>query len=208
MNEVEQIEVSALPSFIRSGVETAIQERDICALLRALRRNRLSWIARLRDVLQQHDLYEQILVKAYRAPGEDHTTLTTEQTISLFESGDRQKLRACGQPLPPGETFGLFRGVSGDEGRRKAAGLSWTSSRSRACWFAWRLEPYRALDPAVYSATFSPEDVFVFTRDEEEFIVVPPDFPRRLDLAPEAIQLEFESHRATIRVSDDECEDP
>ena len=149
MNEIEQIEVSALPSFMRMNVENAIHEGDIFDLFLALGPKRLSWIAKLRNVLQQYGLYGRILVKGYRAPGKDHTTLTTQQTLSLFESGDRQKLRSCGQPLPPGETFELFRGVSGDEERRKTAGLSWTSSRQRACWFAWQLEEYRGLDPAV-----------------------------------------------------------
>src|SRR5665213_4334017 len=149
MNEIGQIEVSALPSNVREEVETAILARDHPGLFLALKGKRLCWIAQLRDVLQRHDLFERILVEAYRAPGKDHTTLTTQQTLSLFESGDRQKLRSCGQPLPPGETFELFRGVSGDEERRKTAGLSWTSSRQRACWFAWQLEEYRGLDPAV-----------------------------------------------------------
>jgi hypothetical protein len=204
MSEIEQTEVSALPSHIRKYVETSIRDRDVCALVRALRGERLSWIAQLRDVLQRHDLYERILVKAYRAPGEDHTTLTTEQTLSLLKIGDRQKLRSCGQPLPPGETFELFRGVAGEEPRRKTCGLSWTSSRPRACWFAWRLEAYRRLDPAVYSATFNADDIFVYTRDEQEFIAIPPVSPRRLDLSAEAIRLECESHQATIRVSDDD----
>jgi hypothetical protein len=82
----------------------------------------------------------------------------------------RDRLRSLGDPIPDGETFTLFRGISGNGPARRKRGLSWTGDFEKAKWFAVRF-PHLAV-PAVIQATIPRECVLFYTnsRQENEFI--------------------------------------
>ena len=62
--------------------------------------------------------------------------LTQSWIRGLLGWADREKLRACGDPLPGPGPFTIYRGVSSATCER---GTSWTGTLERAWWFANRL---------------------------------------------------------------------
>lgn len=120
--------------------------------------------------LRDRGIYEEALLEAYIGTRANWSRWSVKDLRQLFKMADREKLLAAGDPLPPGDTFTLYRGVSGAPRRRRPKGLSWTSSPEKAEWFASRLP---LPDPAVYRATVRREDVLAYSngRSEEDFLV-------------------------------------
>ncbi len=92
----------------------------------------------------------------------------------MFQSADRARLRAEGDPLPGHGPFTIYRGVAGDEPVRRVCGLSWTASLEMAREFA---ERFALPDPGVYQITVEESNVlaYVNAKGEEEFIVLLPE---------------------------------
>jgi hypothetical protein len=60
--------------------------------------------------LRERGLYERGLFQIVTTP-ETGSALPLETIKHLIAEADREKLQACGDPLPEGETFTLYRGV-------------------------------------------------------------------------------------------------
>ena len=183
---------------ISDKLKAAIRSGSCKSVCRDLGPKPFIRIGEFRDELVRANLYESVLVSVYRTARDNRAEFTTEQIVAFFEFGNRDEFQACGQHFSPEQEFDLFRGVAGVEPRRKAAGLSWTSCRRVACWFAWQTERFRDFDPAVYVATISAADVFVVHDKEREVIARPPAQITRLDLTVEDIEREHDAHQATV----------
>jgi hypothetical protein len=70
------------------------------------------------------------------------------------------------------ESFPVYRGFLG----RRAKGLSWTTERKRAIWFARRFAKIGIGDPRLLSGIATKKDVLAyFTRREESEVVIDPE---------------------------------
>lgn len=128
--------------------------------------------------------YEEALLNSYIGTRVNYSHWDFFVIKRLFDLADPKKLRAAGDPVPEGDTFTLYRGISGKKGKRRVNGYSWTSSLNKAKWFATRFEHLE--NPAVYKVTVPREWVLAFSneRQEAEYILkLPlPVRPRRLSL--------------------------
>jgi hypothetical protein len=137
----------------------------------------LQFVRQYFPLLRARGTYEKCLLHAYSGTRTNYAGLPTYELPFLFGLADRGKLLAAGDPLPDGEEFTLYRGVSGNGRARRVRGISWTSDPACAAWFAKR---YTWLnDPAVFTVTVERDRVFAFInhRNENEFLV---------DLEPDA----------------------
>ena len=126
------------------------------------------------DAFRAAGLYERALLDAYAASRINNAALALDLLEALFKLADRDRLRALGDPLPPGDRFTLYRGVAGVEPYRKEAGYSWTSSPGIAARFARRGEWFGFPDPAVLVTEARAEDVLAYLnasmRNEDDFL--------------------------------------
>jgi hypothetical protein len=93
------------------------------------------------------------------------------------EAADRDRLRAAGAPLPPGDPVRLYRGVAGWGRARRIRGLHWTTDYEQAAWFARRFGLH---DPAVYVGDLPARAIVAAIADRQEaecLVLVPPDLP-------------------------------
>jgi hypothetical protein len=122
--------------------------------------------------LLSRGLYEAALLEAYIGAKSNHSNWTLKVIEKMFSFADRERLLAAGDPLPPGDCFTIYRGVSGGGHSRKVRGYSWTADFDKAVWFANRLDLSK---PAVYQANVAREEIFAYSnqRKEKEFIVRP-----------------------------------
>ena len=109
------------------------------------------------NLLMKRGIYEAALVHGYTGCKWSHRLWDMDVIQSLFDLGDREKLRAVGAPLPGPGPFTVYRGVSREGKERQVDGMSWTTSLDVACFFAlvWKH------DPAVYQATVSADEVYL-----------------------------------------------
>jgi hypothetical protein len=77
----------------------------------------------------------------------------------LLDTVDRAKLLAAGDPLPEGETFTLYRGISGDG---DPYGVSWTISLEIARFFA--SIPYWG-PGTIHAITVPRSDIYAYLHD-------------------------------------------
>jgi hypothetical protein len=125
--------------------------------------------------------YEVCLAEAFIDTRTNYAHWTLAALKRLFAIADRDRLRAAGDPLPPGETFTLYRGVAGAGKMRRPSGPSWTADMERAKWFALRVPNLQCR--AVYTATVRREDVLFYSneREEKEYVCFVPR-PKRLKI--------------------------
>ncbi len=95
-----------------------------------------------------------------------------------FAHLDRAALLKAGDPLPPGDSFVVYRGVAGDGVARRVRGYSWTGDEGIARRFArLRVENFGLGNPSVYSAVIKREDVLAYIdpsgKNEKEFLLLP-----------------------------------
>lgn len=108
-------------------------------------------IANRRQLVDAGD-FERALIDAYMNEEEsDRPPVDADEFASLVDECDYLRLRKCGEWPPPEWPFPLavFRGVSGANAEQYARGWSWTTSLSRACFFATR---NGIIAPVVYVA--------------------------------------------------------
>jgi hypothetical protein len=121
-----------------------------------------------------HGLYEEALLYAFTGGTQfNNHGFQADALDLLFRLADRRALLAAGDPLPGPGPFMLFRGVAGRGRARRIRGLSWTSDRGQAAWFAHRFGVCGIADPAVFEITVDVDAVLVYSngRNEQEFIV-------------------------------------
>jgi hypothetical protein len=127
-------------------------------------------------LLKARGLYEQALAAAWTSAKHSNVHCELRLLRLLLEFAERDKLLACGDPLPSAtEQLTLYRGVAGTALFRWERGLSWSLSRAVALFFADRNAHYGA--PAVLTCHLKPQHVYFYTNDrqEEECVVrVPP----------------------------------
>ena len=133
--------------------------------------------------LQAMGLFEVAFVQAWSASSTNNCLFDADSLEwVLMNDCDRNELRAASDALPEGETFTIYRGVSGKGKFRRVRGLAWTADLHLACWFAMRYvdEDPRFIDPAVYKATVNHDEVLFFTddRNEQEFVCRPQRYMR------------------------------
>ena len=153
----------------------------------------MAFVVDNRFQLQNAGIYELALTYAYTASRTNNRNISFPLLKSLFNSANREKLLAAGDPLPSGKRFTLYRGVAGRGAARRVKGFSWTRDLEQAIWFAKRFAP--AGDPAVFTAEAARSEVYFYTneRQEDEFVF----------LAKEAKRVRVEALAATILDADD-----
>lgn len=124
-----------------------------------------------------------------------NTPYSTDFLLSLLDDADKDKLRACGCPLPYDSSFRVFRGVIDSRDEQSISRVFWTINKNTAAWFASGEERGDSVSgnvPAVYSLDIKPEHIFFYndSRDEEEVVVDVRkcDKPRRMTIMPKAIK--------------------
>jgi hypothetical protein len=122
----------------------------------------------------KHGLAEKALLAAWQR--QQDTYMWTPFVGMFLKTLDREKLRRCGDPLPEGDTYTLYRGVQGLAGGVKGTnprGISWTTDRDVAERFAHRCPMLPR--GAVYTVTVPREAVLAYLhlhRPEHEMLVV------------------------------------
>lgn len=116
--------------------------------------------------LQSRGLYEIALADTY-THGPHFCPL---QWRFLFTIADRQKLAACGHPIPQAPVM-VYRGISCSRRKKWIRGLSWTTNPHTAAWFATRYSKPNT-SPAVYAVRARPENILLMTNERAEEEVV------------------------------------
>lgn len=139
--------------------------RYASALVLVPRDDRAAFLMDNLIVLQDAGAYEQALFLTY-CHGARQSTGVWKHFVGL---ASREKLRACGGPVPA-EPVRIFRGAESSKVNCLRRGVSWTTNPNTAAWFATR---GKAPHPVVYATTLKTEWV-IFTRQDrqEEEIVV------------------------------------
>ena len=174
--------IQAEPDPVLKMIEEAAERDDPEEILGLLDNQwELAFVADNIEWLQALGKYETCLVEAYTGTRTNNTHWPVPVLKLLFGYADRGRLLAAGEPLPPGDTFTLYRGVAGDGSMRRPSGPSWTSNLDVAKWFALRV-PHLA-DPAIYSANVRRDDVLFYSneRGEDDFVLFV-NRPKRMPL--------------------------
>jgi hypothetical protein len=122
-------------------------------------------------ILKELGVYESNLLWAWL---HGHTgSIALKTATRMFQSADRKKLLACGDPLPTetlneGGKYDLYRGV-GFGNRRN--GFSWTNDCAVAARFVRKFER-----GCIMTTRVEPKDILCYTnaRQEKEFLIYPP----------------------------------
>jgi hypothetical protein len=109
--------------------------------------------------------YEQLFIDAYTSPRTNLSWWPLRRLKWMLDIGDRKKFQQIG-PLPLGDSFTLYRGVSGPKGKRRPTGISWTGTLQTAERFANRWTHLE--NPAVYMTICRRSDVYFYCNDREE----------------------------------------
>lgn len=143
----------------------------------------LEFVAHNAGALTLRGIYERAVVIAFSDARTNFAGYPASTVRYVFDMADREKLLAAGDPLPPGDTFEVYRGVAGVGAQRRLSGPSWTGDAERAKWYARRSALAGLENPAVLVASVPRPEVYYYTnrRDEHEFAVFV-DSPKRLDI--------------------------
>jgi hypothetical protein len=140
------------------------------------------------QAFKNRGIYEEVLFETYT----HGPCFPISQWRFLFMRADRKKLRTHGDCIPT-ESITVYRGVTHHGHKRWIRGVSWTTNKGTAAWFANR-HATPAHSPAVYSLRVSPEAVLFSWngRKEEEVAVAAWECGRmkRMDTMPEAVKPE------------------
>lgn len=157
---------------MREDVERKFAEGDAIGIVISVGPGALAFVADNFPALQRRGIYEATLLDAYISNDCNNHGFSLNLLEDLFRMADKEKLRACGDELPEGEWFTIYRGVAGPRHTRRVRAFSWTLDLEKARWFAARL--YLA-DPAVYMARVRRGEVLAYydQRQEKEVICRP-----------------------------------
>jgi hypothetical protein len=97
----------------------------------------------------------------------------------VFGNLEREKLLNASDPMPPGDSFIVYRGVAGVGRKRRVRGYSWSGDIGIARLFA-EIRASRGgglPEPAVFSAVIQRQHVLAYInesgRNEQEFLLLP-----------------------------------
>jgi hypothetical protein len=169
---------SLVDSVFHEDAEQHWSDGDVEAILCKMPNTRnLAFVVDNCIALKLAGCYETALIHAYSATRTNFFDWDLGVLKFLLELADRAKLKEIA-PLPPGDQFTLYRGVAGTGRHRRPSGISWTDDLDRAAWFAKRF-PHLA-DPAIYTTTAKPEDIYWFDdgRTERDFVLYTRKFKR------------------------------
>lgn len=149
--------------------------------------------------LTKRGIFEAALVEAFTDTRVNNHRWPVSTLQKFLDEGDINKLRAAGNPLPEGNVYTIYRGVSGKRPYRHVRGLAWTASLEQACWFATRYFFDGAEDPAVYKARIKKDDVYFYMneRNEQEFVCRPKTAKRMKLSIKEMLEMADEKERKT-----------
>lgn len=149
--------------------------------------------------LKQRGIYEPALVSAYRCATLGFAGWANDCVAFLFALADQDKLRDAGDPIPPGESFTLYRGVTGPKKHHRTF-PAWTSDYWTAAWFAVRFEHN---NPALFQAEVSREDIlFYIDGSEKEFVVMCPPEHQVLEVDWDTVGKEAQERHRKVLESD------
>ncbi|SRR6266496_1225671 len=136
-------------------------------------------------VLKKAGLLEEAFIEAWSTQKWGTMNWTRPFTRAVFAHLDRAALLKAGDPLPPGDSFTVYRGVAGTGARRCVRGYSWTGDESIAKDFAAvRAQRFGLPNPAVYRAIIARKDVLAYIdasgRNEKEFLATPRELSKLL----------------------------
>jgi hypothetical protein len=160
-----------IPDSLRGLALANLDDGDVIGfLVRASNEYSLDLVRFNRLALKERGLYEPALLHAFTSTRVNNHRWPMNELRYLFRSADPARLRAAGDPIPPGP-FTLYRGVAGRGPARRIRSFSWTASLERAWWFARRFPDL--YDPGVYTVTVGEDSILacVDDRKEQEFIV-------------------------------------
>jgi hypothetical protein len=164
---VVELNLRAGPPALHEQARQAFRDGDALGFVCAAGNNtaELALVFDNIHALQARGIYEPALLAALTGTRTNHHRWALGVLRLLLELADRDRLRAAGGPLPPGDPVRLYRGVAGRPRHRHICGLSWTTNLDRAVRFATRL----ALDdPAVYLADIPAAAIWAATDDRQE----------------------------------------
>jgi hypothetical protein len=182
-NEVRPLNPYYVPEHLRQQAQEYFDKRDPLGFLYSTANScaHLDLVFDNVDQLKAAGMFEAALTDAIIETRGNNRRHSMADLRRLFKQADIAKLREV-SPLPGPGPFTLYRGVSGKPRERRVRGLSWTSDRAKAEWFANRFPG--VLDPAVYVATVPAEYVMGYSNDRSEhefFVLLPPSIvPRRV----------------------------
>ena len=124
------------------------------------------------DLLMKRGMYEAALLSAFISCKTNYHHWDHSVIKWMFDEADRRKLNSLGFGIPNVHII-AYRGVSGVGKKRHIHGISWTTSKDMACWFAMRFAHLG--NPTVLKCVFDPKDIYVFhnEREEDELIGLP-----------------------------------
>lgn len=183
-----------VPQNWHADVRAAFERGDALELVQLARNGTLAVVYDNDDALRERGIYEAAVVYGYVWTTHDHRDWETDVVKSLFDCGNREKLRNAGSPLKGSGPFTVYRGVNGSGVNRRDCGLSWTGSLEVACWFATK---FGGEEAAVNSASLRLQDIYCYYngRDEDEYLGIP-KYWERLSLTLE----EIHKHDAAYRM--------
>lgn len=170
-----RVDLTGIPGVLREQAIDALAARNASGFfLKADNLLSLDLLWRNRCLFASLGIFEAALLDAYQAPRTNCHHVPATRLRGLFASADRCRLREAGSPLPTPGPFTLFRGVAGNGRARRVRGLSWTSDRAVAEWFAVRAQLMGLKSPAVYRAVVPTRHVlaYITDREESEFLVL------------------------------------
>jgi hypothetical protein len=129
-------------------------------------------------ILRDAGLLEEAFIDAWCTQKAGVPNWTPGFCRRVFTNLDRAALLKAGDPLPPGDSFTVYRGVAGVGSKRRVRGYSWSRDEDVAKHFAaLRAETYGLPNPTVYSAAIRREHVLAYLgasgREENEFLLLP-----------------------------------
>lgn len=196
--EMEELNLERVPVFVRDRTKECFAAGNVAGMLITMPNTEcLEFVARNAEALKRRGIYEPALAGAFSDTRTNFATYPPSLIKFAFHMADRKKLLAAGDPLPPGKTFKVYRGVAGLKRWRRHIGPSWTGDVEKARWFARRSALAGLPNPAVLVATIRREDVYYYTnhRNEHEFVAYV-DSPKRLNIDLGDLRREAEEEAA------------
>ena len=181
---MKELNLKMVPAHMRDRAEQCFAAGDAVGMLITMPNTEcLEFVVHNAEALKWRGIYEESLVQAFTDTRTNHASYSPSTIRYAFNMADSKKLLAAGDPLPPGDTFEVYRGVAGVGARRRLSGPSWTGDVEKARWFARRSALAGLADPAVLGATVRRKDIYYYAnyRNEHEFVVYV-DSPKRLNI--------------------------
>jgi hypothetical protein len=129
-------------------------------------------------VLRDAGLLEEAFLNAWCTQKFGFPNWTNAFCDAILGLLQREKLLNAGDPMPPGDSFVVYRGVAGVGRKRRVRGYSWSGDIGVARLFA-EIRAHRGLlpNPAIYRAEIRREHVLAYInesgRNEQEFLLLP-----------------------------------